>query len=561
MAEIKEKVPELYYADDEVTLKDVIVSIQNHSRAIWKYKFWVILSALSIGLAFIIWASLQKTTYTSGLTFIINEGSDPSSALELSEVSETSYNLDRLIALARSSKITHEVLLTESEINGHTDLLLNHVIRIYKLKVEPLKRINDPLSENDKIALNKLHELIAGNVLTDKDGFMSISNSQSKPKNKSPIIRLSIETIDSELSRALLDGFFENLKNFYIDQTIGSSKRTLTLLVDREIQLKNELSQTEDQLKIEVAIAQNNILSTVNERFDLLEDLENSELVQQRSKYEIIRLTDELELNRLSRDLYMTKKENLLNAIKTNMAHQRQMFNKQQMLDSLKLGLEILESQKELAEENLTLISEYQENVRKPLENKSWAENLAILENELVILMMNNQKYVADLRRLSGKSLSEQDSILLVIKNDYTSDELGLQALVSETQSQIKINDINDGISDDLRKLIEEAKGKLTSDKDILQLFNEKIVDIRLDQITRRLNNLDAIYSNLIKNKQSLEFMIKYRTPDFQIIDQTIRPIISKASKNLYGLVGFILGAILSMVFIILRKSILEELK
>ncbi|MEM1124186.1 MAG: Wzz/FepE/Etk N-terminal domain-containing protein, partial [Bacteroidota bacterium] len=105
-----------YYEDDEITLKELILKIQEFWGELWRNKFWIVGTAV---LAAGLWLSkamfVDKTTYRSTLSFMVDEenGKNGSPVADLLGYSNFNYNFERITELAKSAKIVNNTLLSE----------------------------------------------------------------------------------------------------------------------------------------------------------------------------------------------------------------------------------------------------------------------------------------------------------------------------------------------------------------------------------------------------------------------------------------------------------------
>ncbi|MEE9372137.1 MAG: hypothetical protein V3V00_03710 [Saprospiraceae bacterium] len=566
---------QIYYDEDEITLKDIVLKIKDYSRYLWDKKIYIaILAILGFSIMYLFNKS-KPITYTSGLTFIISEEQNPASALELSDISDDEYNINRLIALARSSNITHNSLLNEVTIDGSKNLLANHIIDIYEMGDRLSGTNNDQLSSDQKIIIARLHELIAGNTLSNKSGFMEIAADKSK------IITLSIITKHSELSDALVQSIFQNLKEYYIDQTIGNSRRTLELLKEREQQLVSQVNISEDNLTQEIALAQKNQVSGIDNRFEVLHKIESEQteelkknFKQSKDKYE--RRIFQMQMNQLNsqKEKFISESQENLEKLYHSILKEEELHDKQQTIDDLALRIRYLNVEKLKSRTVLSLLDETDLNsfkdynslgsklqfIDKHLSNNNIAKLVDSLGYQMQVNERESRAWRIQLRR-SVEFLFDNNKVeLQATKNIIDSLNAEIQIILSQIDENIKFQNYDNNESAKLSKMENKVIALLLSDENSNKLLNQKITDIRFDRLTSELNNTDGILAELRKNKQTLEFNIKYRTPNFQIIDHTITPIVKKTSALIQGILGWVLGLMLSSLFFIFKRTLELEM-
>ena len=79
--------------------------------------------------------------------------------------------------------------------------------------------------------------------------------------------------------------------------------------------------------------------------------------------------------------------------------------------------------------------------------------------------------------------------------------------------------------------------------------------------LMRRVEVLNAMYLEIVKNLEISKITLLNQTPIIQIIDKPILPLqIEKKSMAVLGLLGAFLGGFLSLVFFIFRKLFKDAL-
>ena len=80
-------------------------------------------------------------------------------------------------------------------------------------------------------------------------------------------------------------------------------------------------------------------------------------------------------------------------------------------------------------------------------------------------------------------------------------------------------------------------------------------------QLMRRVEVLNAMYLEIVKNLELSKITLLNQTPIIHILDKPILPLkIEKKSKLFFGLLGAFLGGFLSLVFFVFRKLFKDAL-
>ncbi|GLR18832.1 hypothetical protein [Portibacter lacus] len=257
-----------YIQDDEITLKELILKIKEFWRELWKY-WWLIAIITLPFLGYMVYKAVNaEVTYPAQLTFMVNkdEGGGLSGlsgilgTFGLGGGGKGEYNLDKMLQLLKSRRITEHVLFTAEAIEGNSDFLANHVINnldtldkwsskpgILGGKPDPLKDFRfthdsiEIFSNLENAAVKRLQGRIIGSE--NNAGFLS-----SGYNEESGILNIKCETQHEYLSIVLTNNYFEKLSKFYTDKTIGGQKITYDLIKIKSDSIFSELSTSEYQL-------------------------------------------------------------------------------------------------------------------------------------------------------------------------------------------------------------------------------------------------------------------------------------------------------------------------
>lgn len=259
---------ENYIQDDEITLKELILKIKEFWFELWKY-WWLIALITLPFLSYMVYESIKSdTTYPAKLTFMVNKD-DGNSLSAFSGILGSfgfgggrggEYNLDKMLQLLKSRKITEQVLFTSVSIEGNSDFLANHIINnldtlnkwsrkptILNKKPDKLKGFRfstDSISSFDLLentAIKRLHSKLIGN--SEKPGLIN-----SGYNEESGILNLGFNTQLEELSILLTNTYFEKLSTFYTQKSVESQQSTYDLIKAKTDSIENALNTAQFQL-------------------------------------------------------------------------------------------------------------------------------------------------------------------------------------------------------------------------------------------------------------------------------------------------------------------------
>lgn len=263
MEQQEEKMPQQeYYQDDEITLKELILKIQEYWQEIlknWKLIFLIIIPFVAF---FLIKAFLTPATYSAQLTFMVNEDEGGGGFGGVSAIlgqfgfgggGQSSYNLDKILELSRSRKIIQMALFEKVNIDGKKDYLANHLIEEYEFHEKWKKDttgLKDFLFVKDSVELfsrveNKVLKSLHGQLIGGENtkGLLSASYGE-----ETGILNITHETTSEELSIFLTEILFEKLSQFYIDKTIEKQQQTYDILKIKTDSLRRALNGAQYQL-------------------------------------------------------------------------------------------------------------------------------------------------------------------------------------------------------------------------------------------------------------------------------------------------------------------------
>ncbi len=247
-----------YIEDDEITLKELILKVQEFYTEIIRNWTWILFITIPLIVFMLYRSSSTPTKYLASLTFMLNEEENSAmgalgglAASFLGGSSGGEFNLDKMLALAKSRNIIQRALFEKIELNGETDFYGNHLITMYGFhekweEHESLKKFkftHDSLAvfnRTENSALKRLHSLVIGSA--KNPGLLS------NVKDDTGIINMNLSSNNEDLSINLVKTIYTKLSNFYIDKAIEQQKQTYLLVKAKTDSLRKELNNTQYQL-------------------------------------------------------------------------------------------------------------------------------------------------------------------------------------------------------------------------------------------------------------------------------------------------------------------------
>lgn len=248
-------------ANETNSLKDIIQEF-----VLWKtiIKNKIVLFSLSsvIGITIgVAYAYFTPPTYNAELTFMMKTEGNPltssissiTSILGIGSGVTNGNPLEKVLDLISSNKIIGKSLLREVVINGKKDLLINHFIEIENLKQKwskdtTLNKVKfennikyESLSRSQNMAIKEISEKISGNSIT-KNHIID-----QNFEKKSGIVTISGVHKNEEIVVELINSIYQELINYYIEQTISSAERNVQILSLKVDSIRNELYSNQRQ--------------------------------------------------------------------------------------------------------------------------------------------------------------------------------------------------------------------------------------------------------------------------------------------------------------------------
>ena len=239
--------------EDEITLKDLIAKIKEYGVEV--IKNWKILLMFIIPItALMLYKALTTPiTYTSTLTFMVNENEGgmgmgaAAGILGMLGGGGEKNNLDKILELSKSQRILNEALLTKVEINGKTDIYANHIISVYDMCNTDWEKDTalqngfifkhnkiDSFSRKELSAIKSIYSKILGN-----EKYAPLYSTSSSKQTS--IMKMSLNTTSEELCVKLLKTIYDRLNIFYVSKSIEKQKYTYEVVVAKVDSIKRLL--------------------------------------------------------------------------------------------------------------------------------------------------------------------------------------------------------------------------------------------------------------------------------------------------------------------------------
>lgn len=236
--------------EEELSLKEIILKIQDWYFFV-KSKLKSLAIIACIGMLFgLLYSLFSEPKYKANLTFALEDKTANGASLG-SIASQFGLNLggseggafagDNLIELLKSRFIIEKTLLTQVEINGKNELLINRYIKFNKLdeKWESNSDLNNlKFITSNRIQFSLQHDSILGVVYKNVVNNMLVVNKLDK---KLSIVKVTITSKDELFAKYFAENIVKNVTDFYIETKTSKSRSNISLLEFRVDSVRKEL--------------------------------------------------------------------------------------------------------------------------------------------------------------------------------------------------------------------------------------------------------------------------------------------------------------------------------
>lgn len=225
----------------EITLKEIISGIQDWFKFLLKKWKIILICGVLGGIVGVVYATLKKKVYSATLTFAIEERSGGSMGMYAGIASQFGFDLgkgdggvftgDNILELMRSRNILEHTLLTEVEIDGKSDLLINRYLTFNGL-YESWKnddRYKNIIFTKGETKFSIQQDSVIGLLCTGirKDLFVE------RIDKKISIVKVVYKSKDEIFAKLFTEVLAKNVSYFYVDIKTRKTRANVALLENR----------------------------------------------------------------------------------------------------------------------------------------------------------------------------------------------------------------------------------------------------------------------------------------------------------------------------------------
>ncbi|MEP6645504.1 MAG: hypothetical protein ABJC12_00325 [Saprospiraceae bacterium] len=246
--------------EEDTSLKDWLIGARDYTREVIRY-WYIPLFFASIAVTYQLYRYYNyEALYSAKITFSVDEdegGGSSGLASVLGQfgfggVRPVRYNLDKILELSKSRRVVQQTLFSRITIDGKSDYIANHLMRIYKLNGS-VSKTESPfyftldsipafsMKENENL-LN-VYNFIIGPPDQPKKALLNASYNED-----TNIMSLTTTTTNEILSAELAKRMFESLSNYYVTKAIEKQVKTYKIVSEKRDSVLAVLKSVEYQL-------------------------------------------------------------------------------------------------------------------------------------------------------------------------------------------------------------------------------------------------------------------------------------------------------------------------
>jgi uncharacterized protein involved in exopolysaccharide biosynthesis len=248
-----------FQEEEEFGIKDLIRIFKTWKEVFVKNIFKILFAGIIGGAIGFAYAYLDTPKYNAQLKFVMR--SDPGGGLSSGLAGLSSLlgsgtgaggsgsGLERVIELIGSDRIIGNAILSEAEVNGKQDLLVNHYITLqgYRKAWEKdslLSEVNFPLGvqfADLNFPQRKAIKTIIGSLIGKDNSSKIIGKSFDK---KSGVVTLAVTYKNEDFSILLTNAIYKEVIEFYSDQSLAATSNNVQVLNKKADSIRRELDAT-----------------------------------------------------------------------------------------------------------------------------------------------------------------------------------------------------------------------------------------------------------------------------------------------------------------------------
>lgn len=245
-----------YSYTDELTLKELILAVQDYGKYFLRKWYWFVLGAVVLGGLLFYRAYTVPVKYSAPLTFLLNKESDKGGAGSIlgnlglgGAGTQGDSHAMKLLELSKSRRVLGAVLFDSTTIDGQHRLIADHLIDAYEYQDSWVETSLEGFYFNagqpaaDDRQGNQVFKILHGLMIREEEGILTLVLDL-----ESGLFTAKATTPDPELSIAIIERLYAELADYFTQSTVADKQATLQRLTTRADSVKTELARAEREL-------------------------------------------------------------------------------------------------------------------------------------------------------------------------------------------------------------------------------------------------------------------------------------------------------------------------
>lgn len=225
---------------DEISLKELILKIQDWYRYLLSKWLIIVVCGLAGGALGLAYSIFKKPIYTATTTFVleVDKGSGGLGSLaglasiagvDLGTGGGGIFQGDNILELYKSRRMIEQTLLSPVLIDGKEELLIDRYISISKLrsKWEDKPELSKITFRPSAVGFTRLQDSVISLAVKDiNKNYLIVS----KPDKKLSIIKAEVKSDDEFFAKTFNDEIVKNVNDFYLQTKTKKSAENVTIL-------------------------------------------------------------------------------------------------------------------------------------------------------------------------------------------------------------------------------------------------------------------------------------------------------------------------------------------
>lgn len=225
-------------ADDEISLKDLILKIKEWISYLWSKKWTIIIAGIIGGALGLAYSLIKKPIYTATTTFVLESGEKGGGlgayaglaamvGIDLNVGGGGVFQGDNILELYKSRTMIEKALLSKVTIDGKSEVLIDRYVDFNELRKKWDKK-----SRTKNVVFNNQPNRVKDSLMSDIIGEEINKKvlSVTKPDKKLSIIKVDVKSENEQFSKLFNEKIVQVVNDFYVETKTKKSLDNIAIL-------------------------------------------------------------------------------------------------------------------------------------------------------------------------------------------------------------------------------------------------------------------------------------------------------------------------------------------